>query len=306
MIDFNSPVSKRPLDSPLIPIPLPPRQSLSVSPVNSNPFDVVERQIGPLDPFECAFESAFRNANNNGQNLEANLETPNRNTFFKLDDERTNGCSTITAGRTDATPKLICENISAQTKNDNQRCIENEENCGQLLPAKSASISIVVSEVDSQSQSHISADISTEEGLRAVIAKRVNKCIQKVLSNTFKSKLSQSNENLSRTEMASKNNVNRRSLSFIMDSKKGVACNRLNKSCTDSSSNNDPFFENHQLKSPDDSSFGLCDMDLLNLTPEEVKLKYYVYLLILYLFISKYSEIKFIIIVNHSTRFLKR
>lgn len=288
LIDFNSPVSKRPLDSPLIPIPLPPRQSLSVSPVNSNPFDVVERQTGPLDPFECAFESAFRNANNNGQNLEANLQTPNRNTFFKLDDERTNGCSTITVGRTDATPKLICENTSAQTKNDNQRCIENEENCGQLRPAKSASISIVVSEVDSQSQSHISADISTEEGLRAVIAKRVNKCIQKVLSNTFKSKLSQSNENLSRAEMASKNNVNRRSLSFIMDSKKGMACNRLNKSCTDSSSNNDPFFENHQLKSSDDSSFGLCDMDLLNLTPEEVKLKYYVYLLI---FVSVYFKI---------------
>lgn len=270
LIDFSSPVSKRPLDSPLIPIPLPPRQSLSVSPVNSNPFDVVERQIGPSDPFECAFESAFRNANNNGQNLEANLQTPNSNTFFKLDDERTNGCSTATVERTDVTPKLICEKMSAQTKNDNQRYIENEENCGPVLSAKSASISVVVSEVDSQSQSHISADISTEEGLRAVIAKRVNKCIQKVLSNTFKSKLSQSNENLSRTETASKNNVNRRSLSFIMDSKKGTTCDRLNKSCADSSSNNDPFYENRQLKSPDDSSFGLCDMGLLNLTPEEV------------------------------------
>lgn len=273
-------MSKRPLDTPLIPIPLPPRQSLSVSPVNSNPFDVVERQIGPSDPFECAFESAFRNANNNEQHLEADLHTPNRNTFFKLDDERSNGCSTVTFARTDTTPKLIYDEMSAQTKDDNQRYIENKENCAQLLSTKSASTSVVVSEADSQSQSHISADISTEEGLRAVIAKRVNKCIQKVLS---KSKLSQSNENLNRAESASKNKVNRRSLSFIMDSKKSMTCDRLNKSCADSSSNNDPFFENHPLKGPDDSSFGLCDMGLLNLTPEEVNK---VQILCCYLFYS--------------------
>lgn len=239
----------------MIPIPLPPRQSLSVSPVNSNPFDVVERQIAPSDPFECAFQSALTN----GYSSKDNVQTPNSDFVFNSEDKQTNGWSTANVEKTNETPKYLCEKISALTIPES---VKNDKSSGQLLSTKSPSISVVVSEADSQS--HISGDLSlTEEGLKAVIAKRVNKCIQKVLNNTLTSKL---NHN----EVVSKTNVNRRSLSFVMDSKKNVTCDRLNKSCADSSSNNDPFHENHNLLSPDASSLGLCDMDLMNLTPGEV------------------------------------
>uniref|UniRef100_A0A1B6KM28 Uncharacterized protein n=2 Tax=Graphocephala atropunctata TaxID=36148 RepID=A0A1B6KM28_9HEMI len=85
------------------------------------------------------------------------------------------------------------------------------------------------------SHSYISGDLSTEEGLKAVIAKRVNRCIQKVLNNSLKPKINK------KEDISTKTALNKRSLSFVLQSSKSVKCDRLNKSCEQFDLENEEF-----------------------------------------------------------------
>uniref|UniRef100_A0A1B6FFN3 Uncharacterized protein n=1 Tax=Cuerna arida TaxID=1464854 RepID=A0A1B6FFN3_9HEMI len=96
-------------------------------------------------------------------------------------------------------------------------------NTNNITQTKTTSKSVVVTDGE-DSQSCISVDFSTDEGLKEVIAKRVNRCIQKVLNNSLKQKNK-------KEDISMKKPLNKRSLSFVSQTSKVVKCNRLNKSC---------------------------------------------------------------------------
>lgn len=257
LIDFSSPVSKRLLHTPLIPVP-PAAVShlcpITVSPSNTNPFDKVVQETISLetienDPFECAIKRTLMNLNTQEKDSFESQKNNQLNETCKINDP----------------VKHLKENVSTEkekTVDKNEQEYDNKL----LVDVKQTNNVIEISEVDKKATmlenkciaplicgddnvSQVSGDLSTEEGIKATIAKRVNKCIQKVLSN--------SRLQTKKTEVT-KNN--RKSSSFTTRSSSNNVCDRLNKSCSEPSFINDSFIVvNHDLKSPN-SSICSCDV----------------------------------------------
>lgn len=256
LIDFSSPVSKRLLHTPLIPVPTTVNKQcpMPVSPSSNNPFDKVVQQtisqdIIENDPFECASKSTLIKLNTKEKNSSENQ------TNFQLDEP----CTVINESK-----NHLKENVSTEREiiaNKNNQSCDNRHPVKFQKTNDLIEISVIEKEASmleskpcallscgSDKVSQVSGDFSTEEGIRITIAKRINKCIQKALSSSM----------IKTNHSMPKNN--RKSSSFTTSASCNKVCDRLNKSCSEQTFTDDSFIVvNHDLKTPESS---ICSCDI--------------------------------------------
>lgn len=189
---------------PLIPMPCI-KGSLAISPSNDNPFDIVasqsESRLLQNDPFELVFRTAFQDVceiniispkDEMLSNLDSNIsgEKPYQTCVTNSDKYLKKQCSPSPVngigqdnsidGSEDNISKVSFGDCSSIKLDDSDYITENKHSqiC---LPAK---INLETSRSENENKSQDLEDISSEEGLKAVIATRVNKCIERVLNNT--------------------------------------------------------------------------------------------------------------------------
>lgn len=265
--------------TPLIPVPCS-KDKASLSPLNSNPFDVVVGQIKLLDiTNNDPFESVFKNVINNN-NSDASKRSPIKVQFTDIpSEEKPSAISEISREQIMIEDNIVsnqhnCDNINA-IHAQHQQNLENKTNVNNYKKQDlfntdmtenketHAEITTCLKPRDDCS-SQMSADFSTEDDIKALIAKRVNRCIQNVLTNNI-SNCQKSNTEENKNSGKIVRYV--KSASFTTSSSSNRVCVRLNQSCTETCCSDVSF-----TNCPDtpDSSIGSCNLTPISFLSAEV------------------------------------
>ncbi|XP_046670213.1 uncharacterized protein LOC124360546 [Homalodisca vitripennis] len=198
-----------------------------IVPIEITQTNVENKEVIPSDIKTCVknIEESKNTLQNSDENVDNSFRSEERENCTKQEIVQEIKVPTIINVKksNEVTEEIIETEIvptSVGTEGDTTFTNMNTNN---ITQTKITSKSVVVTDGE-DSQSCISVDFSTDEGLKATIAKRVNRCIQKVLNNSLKQK----NKN---EDIGMKKTLNKRSLSFVSQTSKVVKCNRLNKSC---------------------------------------------------------------------------
>lgn len=156
------------------------------------------------------------------------------------------------------------ENVTCVNKTENsvnkyyQQSHDSIEVKSEHRYSSPANESVTVAEADSQSLTI--GDISCEEDLKAIIAKRINNVVTKALNDSRPSSPTDTEE----SNAPKMTYMNRRSLSFITETKKNDKSEKLNKSFSFSQC---PQFnaDTKTIKSPDSSIWLLDNSNQFNL-----------------------------------------
>ncbi|XP_075228184.1 uncharacterized protein LOC142328363 [Lycorma delicatula] len=197
LIDLKSPADKKhyKLPSPLIPCP-----QIKEPVIYSNPFDIVATEANYCDkndPFEMVFNSAFCTSkiafNKPNDNENCKINNGIKIDVQKKSDEICESHATFNNidvnNKNDKYPSTIKKNLDdkqSAKKVDCNECISFK--ITDTLPSPCSELKkncINQLNMESTKSSISSLDLSSEETIRASIAKRIKKCTQRVLNNSM-------------------------------------------------------------------------------------------------------------------------